>query len=141
MASHEQPLECVAFLLLRDGRVLLERRSPTKRVVPGSHAIPGGHMEPGETPEEAVRRELLEELGLTLRSVAYVCTLLHRSEEFRKLHYLVIDAWDGEMTPHEAESLEWADLDDAEAFDLDVDRVAVSEYLRVYRSDGAPRSP
>jgi 8-oxo-dGTP diphosphatase len=140
MASHEQPLECVAFMLLRDGQILLERRSLTRRVVPGVRAIPGGHMEPGETSEEAVRRELHEELGLAPQSVTYVCTLLHRSEEFRKLHYFAVGAWNGEMTPHEAESLEWVDLDDATAFDLDVDRIAASEFVRVYRSAEATPS-
>jgi 8-oxo-dGTP diphosphatase len=133
MTSHEQPLDCVAFLLIRDGQVLLERRSLTKRLLPGVRAIPGGHMEPGESPDEALRRELHEELGVAPHSVTYVCTLLHRSEELRKLHYFAIDTWHGEMVPHEAESLEWSDLDDATAFDLDVDRIAVSEYLRVFR--------
>lgn len=135
MTGDDVPLDCVAFMLVQDDRVLLERRSLTKRVVPGVLAIPGGHMEDSESPEEAVRRELQEELGLTAAQVRYVCTLLHRSEEFRKLHYFAVTEWDGEIVAQEADGLEWAELRRAPAFDLDVDRLAVSEYLRLYRPD------
>ena len=138
MTTDDSPLDCVAFLLIQCDRVLLERRSPAKRVVPGVLAIPGGHMEGSESPEEALRRELREELGLTASDIRYVCTLLHRSEEFRKLHYFAVTAWDGELTALEADGLEWADMRHAPTFDLDVDRLAVSEYLRVYRSDHLP---
>ena len=132
MTTDDCPLDCVAFLLVREGRVLLERRSPLKRVVPGVLAIPGGHMEASESPEQAVRRELREELGLTASRMRYVCTLLHRSEELRKLHYFAVTEWDGEMTAQEADGLEWAEIRHADTFDLDVDRLAVREYLRVY---------
>jgi 8-oxo-dGTP diphosphatase len=136
LVTATRPLACVAFMLIQDGRVLLERRSLTKRVVPGVLSIPGGHMEGTESPEEAVRRELREELGVTPAQMRYVCTLLHRSQEFRKLHYFAVTAWDGELTTHEADGLEWAEIQRAPTFDLDVDRLAVSEYVRVYREAG-----
>jgi mutator protein MutT len=130
--SDDLPLECIAFMLIRDGQVLAERRSPAKRVVPGVLAIPGGHLDPGETVEEALHRELVEELGITAERVRFVCTLLHRSEEFRKLHYFAIDTWTGTMAPQEADGLHWVRFDDPSALDLDVDRFAVQEYQRLY---------
>ena len=57
-------LECVAFLLIRGNTVLAERRKLTKKVVSGVIAMPGGHLEEGEPPEEALSRELCEELGI-----------------------------------------------------------------------------
>jgi 8-oxo-dGTP diphosphatase len=133
MTTDDQPLDCVAFLLVKNDQILLERRSPTKRVVPGVLAIPGGHVEESESTDEALRREIQEELGVMPSTVAYVCTLLHRSQEFRKLHYFAVTAWEGQMIAQEADGLEWADIVDSPSFDLDVDRLAVSEYLRVYR--------
>ena len=135
MSAQEQPLECIAFMLIRHDRVLLERRSLTKHLLPGALAIPGGHLEPGESPEDALLRELDEEVGIRPRSVRYVCTLLHRAQEFRKLHYFAIEEWTGEIVPGEAEALQWVGLDDTPSFDLDVDRVAVGEYLRVCRAE------
>jgi 8-oxo-dGTP diphosphatase len=138
MAPDDDLLDCVAFLLIQDDRILLERRGLTKLVVPGVLAIPGGHMEQSESPEEAVERELHEELGVVSSQVRYVCTLLHRSQEFRRLHYFAVTAWDGAVTAREAAALEWVEIRHAPTFDLDVDRLAVSEYLRLYRPGSCP---
>jgi 8-oxo-dGTP diphosphatase len=83
-------LECVAFLLIRGNTVLAEKRKLTKKVVSGVIALPGGHLEEGEPPEEALSRELCEELGIVPIDRYYVCTLLQRSQAFRKLHYFAI---------------------------------------------------
>lgn len=62
MASYD-----IALVLLVDpsGAVLLQHRDEHAPVSPNQWGLPGGHIEPGETPEEAARRELLEETGLT----------------------------------------------------------------------------
>ena len=47
------------------GEILLQRRSMKKDVAPGRwDTSVGGHVDPGESPEEAARREMLEELGV-----------------------------------------------------------------------------
>lgn len=62
MATYE-----VALVLLVDasGAVLLQHRDDRTSVSPNQWGLPGGRIEPGETPEQAARRELLEETGLT----------------------------------------------------------------------------
>ena len=59
------------MVLVRDGRVFLARRQ-------GSHgedtwASAGGHLEWGETLEEGARREALEELGVTVGQLQFLC--------------------------------------------------------------------
>ena len=132
-ASVMDVLDCVAFLLVKDGRFLVERRRRDKLVDPGAVAIPGGHLEPGESSLEALHRELHEELGLTTANPQFICTLLNPSEEFRKLDYYALQFWSGEIENNEAEALLWLSLDDLSGLDLAVDRVAVGEYLRVVR--------
>jgi 8-oxo-dGTP diphosphatase len=132
MGNSMHPVECVAFMLIKDDHVLAEQRKRTKRVVPGTIALPGGHIEEGERPVEALRREAQEELAIVPLEMAYVCTLLHRSQEFRKLHYFVVTRWEGEMQLREADAVRWIPLNALSTLDLDVDRMAVAEYLRVY---------
>jgi 8-oxo-dGTP pyrophosphatase MutT (NUDIX family) len=55
------------YLLDEMGRVLLMKRTDT-----GGWGLPGGFMEPGETLEEAARREVLEETGLTVGDLALI---------------------------------------------------------------------
>jgi 8-oxo-dGTP diphosphatase len=59
----------VAAILLRAGQVLLCHRSPRRRWYPDVWDFPGGHVEAGERPEEALRREVAEELGAELEKV------------------------------------------------------------------------
>lgn len=135
MTSRDRaPLECVAFMLVKDNHVMAEKRKLTKMVVPGAVALPGGHMEDDEHPEDALQRELFEELGIRARRVVYVCTLLHRAEEFRKIHYFAVENWEGEILNREADALLWLSLDELHTLDLAIDRVAVHEYVRVYQN-------
>ncbi|MEE8453136.1 MAG: NUDIX domain-containing protein [Thermoguttaceae bacterium] len=53
-------------IVMRDGRMLVIRRSPTV-VAPGAICFPGGGIEPNESEEEAIIREFREEIGVTVR--------------------------------------------------------------------------
>lgn len=71
----------VAAVVVRDGRVLAMRRAATKDAGPGLWETLSGRVEPGEEPLAAVRREILEETGLTVEVEerpldAYVATRL-----------------------------------------------------------------
>ena len=61
------PFVGVSAIVTRDGAVLVGRRRGAHGV--GTWAFPGGKPDPGEHPRDTVRRELLEETGLTARTV------------------------------------------------------------------------
>lgn len=125
----------VAFMLIDGERVLAERRAASNTLLPGILSIPGGHREKGETAVRTLYRELHEELNLTPTQYKFVCTLHHRSTEFRQLHYFAVEGWKGEMENLEAASLHWVEFDELERLDLDVDQQAVREYLRVFKGE------
>jgi len=122
-------------MLVKSGHVLAEKRKATRRLAPSAIALPGGHVGPGEEPEDALQRELHEELGVVAEQTAYVCTLLRQAEEPRKLHYFAVEAWRGEILNQEAEALLWIPLDEPAALEIDVDRTAVAEYVRLSRNE------
>ena len=72
-----------AVILHREGRVLLQHRDDRPDIrFPGAWAIFGGHVEKEETPEQAARREIEEELGLRLRGP--LALVYHDADESRE---------------------------------------------------------
>ena len=64
-------------MLQREGRWLMQLRDDIPTIVaPGCWGLFGGHLDPGETPEQALRRELLEEIGWHPQHLQLV--LVHR---------------------------------------------------------------
>ena len=92
-----------------DGRVLLSRR-PEGRPMAGLWEFPGGKVEPGETPEEALIRELTEELGIcTIESCLAPLTFAsHGYDDFHLLMPLfACRRWEGTPRPREGQELKW----------------------------------
>ncbi len=125
-------IECVAFMLVKYGSILVERCSQSKVLGPGAVAIPGGHLEDGETPEDGVRRELAEELEVEAGDLRYVCSLVDQSQDLRRIHYYAIESWTGEVANNEADELLWVRMANPGALDFSVDRLAVGEFQRLY---------
>lgn len=61
-----------ALIFNPEGKLLLTRRAVSPHI--GMLDLPGGFIEPMETAEEAIRRELKEELGATVQSMEYFCS-------------------------------------------------------------------
>jgi 8-oxo-dGTP diphosphatase len=104
------PFLGVSAIVTRDGTVLLGRRRGAHGA--GTWAFPGGKPDPGEHPGDTVRRELLEETGLTARSVEPVAwtsdVISDSAQHYVTLHHLV-DA-DGEpmvLEPDKVEGWGW----------------------------------
>src|SRR4051812_5096736 len=65
-----RPLRCAGALIMNsDGRLFVQRRSPTRSLFPNAWDIVGGHLEAGETVIEALRREITEETGWRLTHI------------------------------------------------------------------------
>ena len=80
---------------------------PEPPLVPDVWDLPGGHREPGESAEQALVRELAEELGVTAVRCSVVGVL---AEPGLRLTLLRVDRWDGEpanTAPDEHDELRW----------------------------------
>ncbi len=92
-----------------DGRVLLAKRPPG-RPLAGLWEFPGGKVELGERPEQALVRELHEELGINVeeRCLAPLTFASHGYETFHLLMPLyVCRRWEGTPTAREGQELAW----------------------------------
>ena len=107
----ETPIVLVAAVALvdADGRVLLARRPPGKAMA-GLWEFPGGKIGDGETPEQALIRELREELGIDTEQscLAPLAFASHGYDDFHLLMPLyVCRVWSGMVTPREGQELRW----------------------------------
>ncbi|NBT31178.1 MAG: 8-oxo-dGTP diphosphatase MutT [Rhodobacteraceae bacterium] len=92
-----------------DGRILIAQR-PEGKSLAGLWEFPGGKVEPGETPEEALVRELYEELGIeTWQSCLAPLTFAsHRYDDFHLLMPLfACRRWQGTVQAKEGQALKW----------------------------------
>ena len=118
--------DVVAALLIRSNRVLLCHRSPDRRWFPDVWDFPGGHVDVGERAEEALVREIEEEIGVMIRCPIDPPLATYDDGDLRMRVWLVRD-WTGEprnVEPDEHDKIAWFAL--AEARQL---RLADSRYV------------
>ena len=106
-----RPLLLVAAVAMvdLDGRVLLARR-PEGKSMAGLWEFPGGKVHDGETPEEAVVRELHEELGVDVTE-SCLAPLTFASHTYEDFHLLMLvfacRVWKGSPVGREGQELTW----------------------------------
>ncbi len=104
----------VAALIVRGGRLLIARR-PEGRHMAGRWEFPGGKLEKGESPEDAVEREIREELGLDVRAGRiYQAIAYSYPEKDVLLLFYAAAVVSGEPRPIEEAEIRWvtvAELD------------------------------
>jgi len=99
-----------AIVTNNDGEVLLIRRAhdPAK----GKLGMPGGFIDPGESAEEALRREVLEEVGLQIQNMTYLMSAPN-CYAYRGIDIPVLDMFytaqvkEGEIRTEDGEVTEW----------------------------------
>ncbi len=102
------PIKVATGLLLRDGAVLMCQRKGSK-IYPLHWEFPGGKLEPGESSEQALHRELFEELHI---SIANPEAWWHEVATYSNgitydLTYYLIREFEGELHNTEFESIAW----------------------------------
>ena len=82
----------------KKGELFLQKRSMDKDVAPGEwDTSVGGHVNSGETPEEALSREMEEELGITGCTPVFLYTYIHTNPYETELVYTYSCVYDGKI--------------------------------------------
>ncbi len=121
MENNPTYLFVVAAALIDRNRNILVQQRPQGKPMAGLWEFPGGKVEAGETPEEALARELQEELGLivgtgALRPIAFASEPL-ASKHLLLLLYTCHD-WTGEAQNLESSDMKWLPLPELQHLDM-----------------------
>ncbi|MEO9457622.1 MAG: 8-oxo-dGTP diphosphatase MutT [Lentilitoribacter sp.] len=120
--ENNKPIVLVAACALidTDGRILIAQR-PEGKSLAGMWEFPGGKVEEGETPEQALIRELNEELGIETKETC-LAPLTFASYSYDKFHllmplYICRRFW-GVPQPKEGQALKWVKSRDLRDYDM-----------------------
>lgn len=132
MAKTRTVLVAACALVDPDSRVLLAQRPPGKSMA-GLWEFPGGKVETEERPEEALIRELNEELGITVREpcLAPLSFASHTYPDFHLLMPLYIcRRWEGFVRAAEGQTIKWVKPADLRNFEMPPADVPLIPMLR-----------
>jgi 8-oxo-dGTP diphosphatase len=110
-ADERTPVDvAVGVLIDPQGRFLLTSR-PEGKVYAGYWEFPGGKLEAGETVEQALRRELHEELGITIgHAEPWKIEMMDYPHARVRLHFCKVHDWQGEFEMRERQAMAWQTL-------------------------------
>jgi 8-oxo-dGTP pyrophosphatase MutT (NUDIX family) len=94
--------------LVRDGLVLMVHRHPLRRWYPDCWDLVGGHVDSDESPDQAVSRECLEELGIHVHDPLPIPITV--SDPTLDMYAFLVTRWEGEpvnAAPEEHDDLRW----------------------------------
>ncbi len=122
----------VHLILIKDGKILLQRRNNPNKYGYGMLGMPAGHLEANENVYDAFKREMKEELNIDVVNSKIVQVMNLNGDTDVYDAYFFVCEYTGEITNMEEEnikSLEWADINsDIESL-MPYQKYALSKYL------------
>ena len=100
----------VGILIRRNGDFLMTTR-PAGKACAGHWEFPGGKLETNETVVDALRRELIEEIGVTIQNVqVWRSSVVDYPHALVRLTFCKISAWTGQLHMRESQQFAWQSL-------------------------------
>ena len=112
-------IEVVAAIIHFDSKILCVQRPKNKyNYISKKFEFPGGKIEEGETKEEALRRELLEELNISVKIKSFFLTVIFKYPDFElTMHSYICEVETKELTLREHIAQEWLTLKELKNLD------------------------
>jgi 8-oxo-dGTP diphosphatase len=129
---HLDTVGVVVGIVVKGDKFLVERRSWDETIDPGIVCLPAGHVEPNESLEDALKREMMEELGIKVKEFKFVCKNFYVASNGEQQHaycYIITD-YEGTPVCKAAEEIFWEDS--LENLSLDIDKQTVKKMREIH---------
>ena len=109
--ADRQVVEVAVGVLIRPNGDFLLTSRPKGKVYEGYWEFPGGKLEAGESVEQALRRELQEEIGIVIGHVKpWKVELVDYPHALVRLNFCKVQSWRGELLMREGQAFSWEGL-------------------------------
>jgi len=121
----------VVGIVARGNKFLVERRRLDEKIDPGIVCLPAGHVKPNEGLEDALKREMVEELGIKVKEIKFVCKNFYVASngEKQNAYCYLITGYEGEPVCKAAREIFWED--NIENLSLEVDRKTIKKMRKI----------
>ena len=110
-ADDRTPVDVAVGVLIDEAGAFLLTSRPQGKVYAGYWEFPGGKLESGESVEEALRRELIEELGIRIGPVEpWKTEVVSYEHALVRLHFCKVFSWSGDFEMREKQAMAWQNL-------------------------------
>jgi mutator protein MutT len=118
-------VDVVVGIILNGNKFLVERRRLDEKIDPGIVCLPGGHVKTNESKEEALKRELREELGIEVKGLKFICKNFYiaSNDERQNAYCFLVTGYEGKPVCKSAHEVFWED--NVENLSLEVDRKTI----------------
>ena len=126
-----EAVDVVVGIVVKGNKFLVERRRRDEPLDPGIICLPAGHVEPNEALEDALKRELLEELEIKVKEFKFVCKNFYVASngEKQNAYCYVITDYEGEPVCKDAQEIFWEE--NSENMYLEVDRKTIRKMRKM----------
>ena len=133
LGNKTKHIDVTCAIIQRGGLILAAQRSAAMSL-PYKWEFPGGKIDPGESPEECLRRELIEELGIQVHVGRSLPLSVHQYPTFAiTLHPFICTIESGDIVLHEHAAVSWLPPNKLHTLDwAEADVPVIVSYLSEY---------
>jgi 8-oxo-dGTP pyrophosphatase MutT (NUDIX family) len=126
-------VDVVVGIVLNGDKFLVERRSLDEKLDPGVVCLLGGHVRKDENREEALKRELREELGIKVKGLKFICKNFYVASngERQNAYCFLVTEYERKPVCRSAQEIFWEDK--IEILSLEVDRKTIMKLREIIR--------
>jgi len=123
-------VDIVSGILLKGKKFLIEKRKINEKIDPGLTCFPSGHVEPFESKENALKREMKEELNIKVKKIKFIKKDFWTASngENQNLYYYLILEYEGKPECKTAKELIWTE--NIKDLDAEVDRKVIEKMMK-----------
>jgi 8-oxo-dGTP pyrophosphatase MutT (NUDIX family) len=127
-------VDVVVGVVLDGDRFLVERRGLDEKLDPGIVCLLGGHVRKNESREEALKRELREELGIKVKGLRFICKNFYVASngERQNAYCFLVTEYEGKPVCKSAQEIYWED--NIENLSLEVDRKTIKKLRELFNA-------